>query len=366
MLFEPARALRYSADVEHEEAGEETVSEELCKTMHGINETTLKHGGHAIRSVHAKSHGLIEGELEIDDHLHPTLAQGLFAKPARYPVVLRFSTIPGDILSDSVSTPRGLAIKVIGVEGERLPGSEGDVTQDFVLVNGPAFSAPNSKVFLGNLKLLAATTDRIEGVKKVASAFLRGVEGALESVGVESATIKTLGGQPETHILGDSFYSQVPVRWGDHIAKVGAFPASDELRALTDAPLHLKGDPDGLRAAVNAYFREHGGVWDLRAQLCVDLHDNPVENAHKVWDEDKSPYLSVGRITVKPQTGWSEARSKVVDDGLSFTPWHGLAAHRPLGSVMRARKRAYEMSARFRAEHNGVTVQEPREAVRLP
>jgi hypothetical protein len=32
-----------------------------------------------------------------------------------------------------VSTPRGLSVKIIGVEGERLSGSEGDVTQDFVL-----------------------------------------------------------------------------------------------------------------------------------------------------------------------------------------------------------------------------------------
>ena len=366
MLFEPSRALRYSPDVEHEEAGEEKTAEELCKTMRGINETTFKDGGHAIRSVHAKSHGLLEGELTIDADLHPSLAQGLFARPARYPVVLRFSTIPGDILDDSISSPRGLAVKIIGVEGERLPGTEADVTQDFVLVNGPAFSAPNTKVFLGNLKMLAATTDKIEGVKKAASALLRGVESVVEAVGGESATLKTLGGQPETHILGDSFYSQVPVRWGDYIAKVGVFPASDALLALKDAPLKLNGRPDGLREAVIAFFRENGGEWDIRAQLCTDLNDMPVENAHKEWSEDKSPYVSIGRITVKPQTGWSEARSKIVDDGLSFTPWHGLAAHRPLGSVMRARKRAYEMSALFRAEKNGVRVEEPREAVRLP
>ena len=233
-------------------------------------------------------------------------------------------------------------------------------------MNGPAFSAPNAKVFLANLKLLAATTDKAEGVKKAASAFLRGVEGVLESVGAESATLKTLGGQPETHLLGDSFYSQAPVRWGDHVAKVGLFPASDALRALTDAPLNVNGKPDGLREATNAFFAANGGVWDIRAQLCTDLHDMPVENAHKIWDEDKSPYLSVGRISVDPQTAWTEARSKAVDDGLSFSPWHGLAAHRPLGSVMRARKRAYEMSSRFRAEHNGVAVTEPREAVRLP
>ena len=97
-------------------------------------------------------------------------------------------------------------------------------------------------------------------------------------------------------------------------------------------------------------------------QLCTDLSKMPVENSHKEWSEDESPYLPVGRIRVKPQTAWSEARSRAVDDGMKFTPWTGLAAHRPLGSIMRARKRAYEMSARFRAEHNGVDVVEPREA----
>jgi hypothetical protein len=69
--------------------------------------------------------------LEVDAGLPAELAQGLFAKPRRYPVVIRISTIPGDILDDSVSTPRGMAVKVIGVEGERLEGSENDVTQDF-------------------------------------------------------------------------------------------------------------------------------------------------------------------------------------------------------------------------------------------
>jgi hypothetical protein len=73
--------------------------------------------------------------------------QPLFATPGRYPIVIRFSTIPGDILDDSVSTPRGLAVKIIGVKGERLTGSEGDVTQDFVLVNGPALAPPIQKSF---------------------------------------------------------------------------------------------------------------------------------------------------------------------------------------------------------------------------
>ena len=366
MLFEPTHAHRYSPDVEHEEAAEAKVTDDVIATMRKISETTLKDGGHAIRSVHAKSHGLLEGELEVADGLSPLLAQGLFAKGGRYPVVMRFSTIPGDILDDSVSVPRGLAIKIIGVEGARLPGSESDVTQDFVLVNGPAFNSPNVKMFGANLKLLAASTDKAEGAKKALSAVLRGAEHVIEALGGESVLIKTLGGTPDTNILGETYYSQAAVRWGDYIAKVSVAPASPELQALKDAHVHAGKDGDALRHAVLEHFRTTGGEWDVKVQLCTDIHKMPVENAHTTWSEDDSPYLPVGRITVKPQTAWSEARSKAVDDGLSFSPWHGLAAHQPLGSVMRARKRAYEMSAKFRAENNGVPISEPREALRLP
>src|SRR6201746_728806 len=120
----------YSPSVEVFEQDEEETDRQLVETLRGISEITHADSGHALRSVHAKSHGLLHGELEVIAGLPPTLAQGLFAKPAKYPVVMRFSTIPGDILDDSVSVPRGLAIKVIGVPGERMPGSEGDTTQD--------------------------------------------------------------------------------------------------------------------------------------------------------------------------------------------------------------------------------------------
>ncbi|KAA0570483.1 hypothetical protein [Azospirillum sp. Sh1] len=90
-----------------------------------------------------------------------------------YPAILRLSTTPGDVLPDSVSTPRGLAVKVLGVSGHRMPGSEDEATQDFVMANAPVFSAPDARQFLKTLKLLAATTDRAETAKKVLSAGLR-------------------------------------------------------------------------------------------------------------------------------------------------------------------------------------------------
>src|ERR1700744_3187217 len=112
---------------------------------------------------------------------------------------------------------------------------------------------------------------------------------------------------------------------------------------------------DGLREAVVEFFRQNGGTWEVRAQLCTNLNEMPVENAAMVWPERKSPYRAVARITVKPQSAWRPPRGAAVDDGMSFTPWHGLAAHPPLGSIMRA----YEMGRRFRAEKSGRSIEEP-------
>ena len=361
MFSDPPVALRYDSSVEQLEPDEAEVGQNLNDTMRKISETTLADEGRALRSVHAKPHGIVVGEMVVADGLPPVLAQGLFAKAGSYPVVMRFSTLPGDLLDDSVSTPRGLALKIIGVEGERLSGSEGDVTQDFVLVNGPAFGAPNAKAFLANLKMLAATTDKIEGVKKVMSGAMQGLQKlVIATSGKPNATIATLGGQPETHILGDTFYSQVPVLYGEYIVKLAVAPISPSLTALTDAPLEVNGKPDALRSAVTEFFASTPATWEVRVQLCTDLETTPVENAAKVWPEDKSPYITVARITAQPQETWTEGRKRAVDEGYSFSPWHGLAAHRPLGSVMRVRKAAYEMGKQFRSQKGGVTIVEPR------
>lgn len=361
----PAAPLRYHPAVESPEPDEAATGAELIATMRRISETTLKNGGHALRSVHAKSHGLLTGEMEVLADLPPVLAQGLFAQPGRYPVVLRISTVPGDLLDDSVSTPRGLALKVVGVSGERLPGSEGEVTQDFVLVNGPAFSAPSAKAFLVSLKFLAFTTDQPQALKKVASSVLRGIESLVSTFGGESTTLKALGGHPETHPLGETYYSQAPLLYGEYIAKVAVAPVSPELTELTNAPLDVNGKPNGLREAMVEFFRDTGGEWELRVQLCTDLETMPVEDPSVVWPEAKSPYVAVARISVPPQEGWSEARSRAIDDGRAFGPWQGLAAHRPLGSIMRLRKDSYVSSAQFRAERNGCPVGEPRGAADL-
>lgn len=357
--------LPYDPAFEIPEEGEAETTKGMLDSLKHISTTTFEHSGHAIRSVHAKSHGLLLGELTVADGLPSVYAQGMFAAPGTFQVAMRMSTTPGDVLDDKVSTPRGIGMKVVGVPGARVAGSEGDTTQDFVLVNGPVFLAPSAKKFLGSLKPLAATTDKVPNLKRAFSAVLRGTEKVIEAVGGESGTIKSLGGHPETHPLGETYFSQAPILYGEHMAKISLAPVSPELTALTDKDVDLSGTPDGLRKAVVEHFATHGGEWVLRVQLCTNLETMPIEDASVEWSEEESPWVTVAHLRALPQAAWSDALSKAVDDGMQFNPWHALAAHRPIGSIMRVRKAAYAMSKQFRAQRNGVTIAEPRDLAML-
>ena len=362
----PRAPLIYDPSFEVPEEDEVKTTRELMETMHKISAAVNEEEGHAFRSVHAKGHGILRAELRVFDDLPEVLAQGTFAQPRRYPAVIRFSTPPGDLLDDKVSTPRGIAVKVVGVEGERTPGSEGHVTQDFLMVNGPAFNSPGAKKFAKNAKLLAAITDKAEGAKKLLSATLRGIESLVEKAGGKSATLTAMGGHPLTNLLGETFFSQVPVLYGPYMAKLSIAPVSTELLALKDKLLDMDNGPDAIRAAVIDHFALLGGVWEVRVQLCVDLETMPIEDASVEWPQDLSPYIPVAMLSAEPQQAWSPARVEAVNDGMSFSPWHSLASHRPIGSIMRVRKAVYDMAARFRSDHNAIPVREPLSLDELP
>lgn len=358
--------VRYSPSVEHREDGERETEGKLDEQFREIQATTAEHYSHGVRAVHAKAHGLARGVLTVKDGLPLELAQGMFARPGRYEAMLRISTQPGDILDDSVNSPRGLALKVLGVDGERLPGSQGDTTQDFILVNGPAFGAKSTAKFLANLAMLAKTTDKLEGVKKAMSAVLQPIEAGLEAVGLPSSNLQQMGGAAPTHPLGETYFSQTAFRHGDHIAKYALFPVSAGLTALTGSHVATSGRPDALREAMNEDLLEHGGTWELRVQLCRDLDKQPVEDATIEWKEADSPFVTVATVEVVPQTAWIAMESTRTEDALAFNIWHGLAAHQPLGNINRARNGTYVNSAARRGQVNNCPMHEPKTLAEVP
>ena len=353
------RPIHFSPAIEQIEPGEEQTINQVCQTFDKILEKTAEDYGHAVRAVHAKAHAILQGTLRVEDALPPELAQGLFARPGEHKVYIRISTNAGDILPDAVSLPRGLAMKVLDVEGERLPGAEGE-TQDFIMVNGPVFQVRTTDKFLGNLKLLAKTTDRAEGAKVALSGMLRGVNTALSAIGIESTKIQSLGGAPNYDPLGETYYSVTPFRYGDYIAKFSIAPVSQGLTALTGEKIDASDDPNAIRTRVQQDMVRTSAVWEFRVQLCRDLEKQPVEDPTVQWNEDDSPFQRVATITAEPQDSWSQESVQAVNEEMRFAVWTGLAAHRPLGNINRARNAPYKHSAKFRARFNSCPIHEPR------
>ena len=358
-MSEPNAPLRFQADFETIAQDEAETQAGLTEAMLSISRKTHADLGHAHRAVHAKAHGYVKARFEVLPDLPATLAQGLFAEPATYDAIMRFSTTPGDILNDNISVPRGAALKVLDVPGPRLSGSEGDTTQNYVFGNSPAFQIGTAEGFLKQLKVLAASTGRAEPLKHVVSVLSRNMEAGLHKIGHTSATLTTLAGQAPTHLLGETFFSQGALLHGDYFAKAGIFPVSQKLTSLSGSDLELSGHPDAIREAVAGYFAENGGEWEFRVQLATSLEDMPVEDAAALWPETESQYVAVARITAAPQDSWSDGARDFVEEHLAFSPWTGLAAHRPLGSVMRARRPAYVAAREYRAEANAAEIAEP-------
>jgi Catalase len=320
LLAEP---ILFRAEMEHEEPNESMADADLEASLKAIRESTYKNSGHARRSLHAKSHGILFGTFTVLENLPPMLAQGLFSKEGNYRAAMRFSTLPGMILKDSVSMPRGVALKVQGVQGDRLPGSSGN-EQDFVMVDAPTFGARTVKEFN-------------EFVRSVVAKFTD------ESKGLD---------EPDNEILGDTFYSQTPFLYGQYTCKFALAPVSPSLKARTNKHIEVSGKPNALRDSVVDYFAAESGEWELKVQLNTDLESMPIEDSTVSWPQDSSPYIAVARLSVPAQDAWSSTSIATVDDGMAFNPWNGLAAHRPLGSINRARKPTYAKSVTFRESHS--------------
>ena len=371
--------LAYSPSLEKPEPDEHVVFDEISRTMQHITRKMASRYRHAYRPVHAKSHGVLVGTLQVLPGLPPELAQGLFARPGSYPVVMRFSTNPGDMLADNVSSPRGLAVKVIGVQGEQLPSNAGATTQDFVCVNANAFAAPDAAGFLKTLKTLDKALEVPEGAKHAVSVAAQTANAVLKAVHLPSPALEGLGAAA-THILGESFSTVAPIRYGSYVGKVGFAPKSENLKALTGKHVDLSADYNALEELIKHFFRRETGVWEVKVQLALaedaSLAEKeksfPIEKADAEWPEKAqggkpgSPWVPVAQITVAAQDSYSDARQLYVDEQLSFTPWHGLAVHQPLGNIMRSRLKAYEEAGKYRAQRNNRRVAEPKSIDEVP
>jgi hypothetical protein len=360
-----AAYVRYDASVEVRQPHEDETVQEILASFARLGRLTFDKHRHAVRHAHAKSHGILKGQLVVYDQLPDALAQGMFRMPSEYPVIVRFSTAPGDILPDGVASFRGMAVKVIGVEGRKmLPELADAVTQDFLFINHPELPTGDVASFVKAQARMEKMAHAPEEIQEMVTTVSRAGGSLLRRVGVDAVGV--IGqGTPETHILGETYFTGAPLRYGDYIARLCLAPLSENLQPLRGQSIDSSND-SALRDAVVDFFRSHGAAYELRAQLCTNLETMPVEDASVHWSEEESPYLPIGRLELPAQEAYGPARRAYADDVLSFSPWHTLPEHQPLGSIMRVRRQAYEASSRDRHERNARPRTEPRSIDELP
>lgn len=76
------------------------------------------------------------GKLSVRSDLPPVLAQGMFKRAGTYDCIMRYSSLTPKLVPDNVPAPRGVGLKVFGVEGEKIWG-EDKKTQDWTFNNYP-------------------------------------------------------------------------------------------------------------------------------------------------------------------------------------------------------------------------------------
>jgi catalase len=90
-------------------------------------------------------------EFRVEDDLPQYLAQGVFTPGRTYPAYIRFSNgDPDPNRDDAKGDARGMAIKLLEVQGEKILPDERDAqTQDFIMINHPVFFIDNPAHYLG-------------------------------------------------------------------------------------------------------------------------------------------------------------------------------------------------------------------------
>jgi hypothetical protein len=286
------------------------------------------------RGLHAKAQLGVSASFDVLDGLPDWAKVGLAEKPATYRAYVRWSNGSGMRQHDRKGDVRGMAVKVVGVEGKKvIPGMEDARTQDFLCINQPVFSVRNADEFIALVKAIQNPL--------LALPRLIGSLGFGRALTILSNAPKSLGVKI-TSLAWTAYYSAAPISWGKAAVRVSFQPqlAADPNAQRGDSPTYI-GDE------MTARLQKGPVVYDFRIQPFENATTTPIEDHSVEW---KTPWTTVGRLTVGQQDPKSAEGQKVSEliEQLAFDPWHARVEHRPLGNVMRARNQAYRLTVQAR------------------
>jgi len=282
------------------------------------------------RGLHRKQLTAARGQLQVLGDLPAFASHGLFAQPAQYDVRVRLSNGGMDKASDRKPDIRGFSFSVLGVKGDSALGNGPAKSQDFTLINQEKFAFPQSGEFVDFV--VAASHGGGALIK-----FLVQRHGLLGAARQIAKTAKTFG-RPFRGFAAHAVHSAGPIACGPYAVRVRLVPHVANGAPVTQVQ-------DDWNAEFSARLRQQDLVWDLQLQPFVDEATTPIEDASVDWP---TPYTTVARLTLPRQDPAADPALAAEVEAAVFDPWQALAAHRPLGDVMRARKVVYFESQKGR------------------
>ena len=145
----------------------EQIAETAGLTVKLLDNRYTRQNKKILRGVHPKSHGCVKASFEINADLDEDLQVGLFAQPGKtYDAIIRFSNaaalVKPDIDDNGDHGSRGMAVKVLGVEGDMLLDDNGANNQDFLMINQPVFAFANTPDYLRLTQIIHKHDDNPE------------------------------------------------------------------------------------------------------------------------------------------------------------------------------------------------------------
>lgn len=374
------------------DSDKQTILDEIVDLM---TQDIHNQSGPKKRGQHPKAQGCLFAQFCVDADIHSQLPAGLDVGILRevktYPSWIRFSNLRQT--NDAKGDIHGMAIKLMGVEGPQL-GDSDDVTQDFVLIDTPLFFIKGMEAYRDMFRAIASLktflrmkqesldlhhfVSRLSTLGRTIHQFrqflmpsMRPSQWRFCSVGILGRTLRQKKRHKPSTLLDQQFWSPTPIQWGDRIVKVSVKPwAMNTASKVKFGPDYLMTQ---LRDRLTVQRKE--AVFDVFLQVAKNkiVAEDPMRAGQKTmfeiapdgsrievpeavaerlindptmeWDDAET--IKIATLRIPPQV-FDDADQKSFSEQLSFSPWHGLIAHEPLGELNQIRREVYQKTADLR------------------
>jgi hypothetical protein len=331
--------------------GEETIPadearhiDEMLLVLRRIQEERDRRNHRVPRTVHPKQHGCVHAQLQVEPGLPVALRHGIFRSAKAFPALVRFSN--SKQRDDRLPDGHGMAIKLLEVDGEKILAEKREAeTQDFVLIDHPVFFARN----VADLLPLVHDFERLMLGGPIAKA--RVALKAMISRDHRFRLLRQAGAKRPDNPLQIQYWSTTPFKLGGTAMKFS-------LRPTADSPALKTGSADKLRRAMAEHLRQGDADFDFLVQVQTESAAMPIEDATVPWNEVASPFRKVATLRI-PSQNFESSERIAFGENLSFTPWHSLPDHCPLGGINRARRTVYAAMSARRNQLNQMVKREP-------